>query len=105
MVNQLKKGLKQTLIFDKIDGDLIEIAFWAKFASNKQSAAERQTIRGFSQLLPTNRISYFLCVFLGKINCKTNIGSQTLHMMGVQGCDLLENDWFRYHGTADISSC
>ena len=25
--------------------------------------------------------------------------------MGANGCDLLENDWYRYHGTVDISSC
>ena len=41
-----KKGLKQILIMDKIDGDLIEVKFWAKLSSNKQSAAERQPIRG-----------------------------------------------------------
>ena len=44
-------------------------------------------------------------VDLGKINCQTKNGGQTLHLMGANGCDLLENDWFRYHGTVDISSC
>ena len=44
-------------------------------------------------------------VDLGKINCQTKNRGQTLYLMGANGCDLLENDWFRYHGTVDISSC
>ena len=50
----------------------------------------------------------FFSVFivdLGKINCQTKNRGQTLYLMGANGCDLLENDWFRYHGTVDISSC
>ena len=42
---------------------------------------------------------------LGKINCQTKNGGQTLYLLGANGCDLLENDWYRYHGTVDISSC
>ena len=46
LLTELKKGLSQALIFDKVDGDLVEVAFWAKLSSNKQAAAERQPIRG-----------------------------------------------------------
>ena len=100
---------------ERIGGDLIEVKFWAKLASNKQSAAERQPIRGIYITYPfsvrytfysTKTVDHISLYFSeGKINCKTNIGSQTLHMMGVNGCDLLENEWFRYHATADISLC
>ena len=87
------------MIFDKVDGDLVEVAFWAKLSSNKQAAAERQPIRGKLWIF------FHFIVDLGKINCQTKNGGQTLHLMGANGCDLLENDWFRYHGTVDISSC
>ena len=84
-------GIQQDLDLTLLDGsDYIEIAYWAKMhksAVNEYTGSLRHhTIRA-------------------KINCFTSDGSATQYLAGGQGCDMLNNEWFQYSGTVDISSC
>ena len=46
MINNLWKGIQQSLILDRVNSDLIEISFWGKIDADDTSIAERQDVRG-----------------------------------------------------------
>ena len=71
MINNLWKGIQQSLILDRVNSDLIEISFWGKIDADDTSIAERQDVRGkkcsffiFSKPYDAYHMLHMICTIL-----------------------------------------